>query len=340
MSNSAPKLRDLPDPDRLRAQYLEWMRMRNCSLRTIALWDFNLRRFLAWCGERGVDSVRQVTPELLAAYRRALFHYRNPKTGLALKFATQASYLTSVRRWFVWLAQEQFVAENAAAGLELPKPERRLPTSVLTVDEVERMLNATDVSRPLELRDRAMLETFYSTGMRCGELCSLQVYDLEAERRLVTIRQGKNRKDRVVPIGERALAWVEKYTADVRPAWAAQTNETTLFLSVNGRSLGRNNLSAIIRGYVLRAGIPKRGSCHLLRHTAATLMMENGADLRSLQMFLGHERLNTTQIYTHVSIQRLREVHDKTHPARPDRGKPDPTSNPDPTQNPNPPEKR
>ena len=174
----------------------------------------------------------------------------------------------------------------------------------------------TDVTKPLGLRDRALLETLYSTGMRCSELVALEVYDLEPDRRIITIRRGKGQKDRVVPIGQRALAWLQKYLIDVRPEFVQLTNESTLFVSSSGKPIGRTSLSAIVRRYVVRAGIGKPGSCHLLRHTAATLMMENGADLRSLQMFLGHERLNTTQIYTHVSIQRLRDVHDKTHPAK------------------------
>jgi integrase/recombinase XerD len=291
------------------------MRMRNCSERTIELWTTNLRRFIAWCDERGIDCVSHVTPDILAAYRRSLFHYRNAKTHKPIKFATQASYLMSVRRWFVWLAKQNFLSTDPAKDLELPKEEKRLPTDVLTASEVESVLNQCDVATPLGLRDRAILETFYSTGLRCSELVSLQVYDVQSERRIVTIRQGKGKKDRVVPIGERALAWVEKYTADVRPELVCRTNEATLFVSFRGHPIDRNNLSAIVKGYLLAAGIKKRGSCHLLRHTAATLMMENGADLRSLQLFLGHEKLNTTQIYTHVSIQRLQEVHARTHPA-------------------------
>jgi len=199
--------------------------------------------------------------------------------------------------------------------VELPKEERRLPSDVLTADEVESLLNATDVTKPLGVRDRATLETFYSTAIRCGELCQLQVYDLESERGIAKINQGKGRKDRVVPIGQRASLCIDKYLADVRPAFVDETNESTLFFSCHGRPLSRNNVSAIVKGYMLAAGIDKRGSCHLLRHTTATLMMENGADLRSLQLLLGHERLNTTQIYTHVSIQRLKDVHAKTHPA-------------------------
>ena len=203
-----------------------------------------------------------------------------------------------------------------AKDLELPKPERRLPLQVLTADEVESTMNQTDVQRPMGLRDRAILETFYSTGIRASELANLQLYDLDADRKVLIIRQGKGKKDRVVPIGERAIRWLQKYMADVRPALVEQTQpHPTLFVTAQGTPISRSLLACLVKRYMRKAGIRKPGSCHLLRHTAATLMMENGADLRSLQLFLGHACLKTTQLYTHVSIQRLQEVHRKTHPA-------------------------
>jgi integrase/recombinase XerD len=306
---------NLPTPKLLMAQFLQWMRMRGCSERTVHLWTGNIERFIGWSAERGIDCVSQVTPETLAAYRRSLFHYRNRKTDKPLKFATQVSYLTSVRRWFVWLAREKFIPSDPARDLELPKEEQRLPAGFLSATQVETVLNQTDVTTAVGLRDRAILETFYSTGLRCSELVSLGVYDIDAERRTVIVRQGKGRKDRVVPIGPRAVAWVEKHSADVRPRWVWRTNELRLFLSSRGQALHRNHLSALVKGYLVRAGVRLRGSCHLLRHSAATLMMENGADMRSLQEMLGHAMLNTTQIYTHVSIQHLRQVHERTHPA-------------------------
>lgn len=306
---------NLPSPQILQAQYLQWMRMRNFSPRTVEAWEKNIERFNQWCAQRGVECVGQVTDELLYAYRRWLFHYRNARTNRPLKFTTQASYLIAVRRWFRWLAEQKILPEPVGEKLELPKEERRLPTDVLTATEVESVLNQTDVTKPLGIRNRAILETFYSTAIRCGELAQLEVYDLEPERETLIVRQGKGRKDRVLPIGRRALLWLQKYLADVRPRLVERSDSTRLFVSCHGRPFGRNNLSLLVRGYYDRAGITKPGSCHLLRHTTATLMMENGADLRSLQELLGHSRISTTQIYTHVSIRRLREVHERTHPA-------------------------
>jgi integrase/recombinase XerD len=302
--------------EHLQRQYLQSMILRNCSERTIEYWAMNLSHFNVWCQERGIEEVTEVTIDTLNGYRSYLFHRRNPRTNKPLRFSTQHCYLIVVRRWMTWLYKQGHLAEDVGKPFELPRPEQRLPLEVLTADEVESILNQTDVTRPVGLRDRAMLEVFYSTGIRNSELVSLQLYDVDEARGVLVIRQGKGKKDRVVPLGDRALQWIKKYVADVRPSLVALgTSGTILFLNSKGRPFVRGHLSMLVRGYKRKAGITKVGSCHLLRHTAATLMMDNGADLRSLQEFLGHARLTTTQIYTHVSITRLQEVHKRTHPA-------------------------
>ena len=229
-----------------------------------------------------------MTAEHLSAYRRSLFHYRNPRSGRPLKFATQAHYLIPVRCWFGWLLESTWTQDDVTAKLDLPKEEHRLPTGVLSADQVELLLNLPDLNKPTGVRDRAILETFYSTAIRCAELVDLDVYDINVERQIVTVHQGKGKKDRVVPIGQRAISWVNKYLADVRPTLVSESGVTNLFVTNKGRAIHPNQLSGQVRKYLLQIGITHRGACHLLRHTAATLMMEAGADLRSLQLFLGH----------------------------------------------------
>lgn len=311
MSISTPSLLILRD------RFLQSMLWRNCSECTTETWYRTLSRFLDWCNDRGIDSVGELNPELLAAYRRHLFHYRNEKTGKPLRFNTQISYLNATRRFCQWLHKEQFLESDITIDFEMPKEEHRLPSAVLNVDQVESMLNCIDIKRPWGLRDRALLETLYSTGMRAMEASNLDVYDLDVDRRIMNIRRGKGKKDRVAPMGERAIEWLTKYLNDSRPSLVAVTNSTRMFVSMRGNPIHRIHISGVVRKYREKAGLP-RGSAHLLRHTAATLMLENGADLRSLQTFLGHARLTTTQIYTHVTIEHLKEVHAKTHPARPD----------------------
>jgi integrase/recombinase XerD len=151
--------------------------------------------------------------------------------------------------------------------------------------------------------------------MRRTELVNLKLYDVDRAAGVVTIREGKGKKDRVIPIGERAVAWLDKYLDQARPRLATEPDDMTLFLTVQGEPLGRTTLSYIIRQYVEAAGIGKHGACHLFRHTMATLMLEGGADIRFIQQMLGHARLDTTQIYTHVSIRMLKQIHSATHPA-------------------------
>lgn len=301
--------------------------MNNWSPRTIDRRSFTLGKFITWCADRGIESVTEITIEATLSYRRSLFHHRNTRTGKPLTFSTQASYLSALRHWLGWLTEQGWIESNPADKIELPKEEERLPSSHFTISEVEKLINIVDLSTPSGLRDRAIMEVFYSSAMRRAELIALKLDDLNSESRVIAIRQGKGRKDRVVPIGQRALDWLNKYLTDGHPALIIEPSDA-MFLTTLGNAIHPNNLSAQIRSYIQAAGISKRGSCHLFRHTAATLMLEGGADLRSIQTLLGHEQLNTTQIYTHVAINRLREVHDKTHPGSSDRN-PDRDRKPD-----------
>jgi integrase/recombinase XerD len=189
---------------------------------------------------------------------------------------------------------------------------------VLSITEVEAIMAGPEVSQTMGNRDRAILETLYSTGIRRMEVVNLKVFDLDAERGTVMVRQGKGKKDRMVPIGERALTWIQKYLDEVRAGLAVNPDDGVLFLTAEGEAFTPNRLTQLVREYVDKAKLKKRGSCHLFRHTMATLMLEGGADIRFNQAMLGHAELSTTQIYTQVSIRKLKEIHDATHPgARP-----------------------
>ena len=179
------------------------------------------------------------------------------------------------------------------------------------------MLAQPDTGTPIGLRDRAILEVFYSTGIRRMELVNLHLTDIDADRGTLLVRQGKGRKDRMIPIGARALTWTGKYTGDVRPGFACGADDGTLFLTTQGEAFAANRMTQLVRNYVAAADTGKTGSCHLLRHTMATLMLEGGADIRFIQAMLGHAELSTTQIYTQVSIRMLKQIHTATHPGRP-----------------------
>lgn len=206
--------------------------------------------------------------------------------------------------------------QNPASELDLPRPVRALPRTVLGRRQVERMLRKADLRTAAGVRDRAILELLYSTGMRRAELLAVELSDIDREARVVLVRRGKGRKDRRIPIGERALGWVEVYVRESRPQLVRAVDPGPLFLSRRGQPLRANRLSELVKGYLEGVVEVPRGSCHVLRHTMATLLLEGGADLRSIQEMLGHEQLSTTQLYTRVAIGRLQRVHAKCHPAK------------------------
>ncbi len=214
------------------------------------------------------------------------------------------------------MARQHHILHNPASELELPRIGFRLPKAVLTASEAEQVINQANVHDPLGLRDRAILETLYSTGMRRLELVNLTLWDLDLERATAIIRQGKGKKDRAIPLGDRAALWVRKYLEEARPHLASEPDERIVFLSNAGEPLSLDYLTELVRGYVDAADVGKRGACHLFRHTMATLMLEGGADIRFIQAMLGHADLKTTQIYTHVAIRQLQEIHRATHPAK------------------------
>ncbi len=293
--------------------FLQWMGIKNYSESTIKNRRNYLRYFIVWCDDRGLMQPSEITRPVLERYQRYLYYYRK-KNGDPLSFRSQHTRLTSVRSFFKWLAKNNHILYNPAYDLELPKLEHRLPKHVLTERESEKVINMPDVSEPLGIRDRAILETLYSTGMRRFELIKIKLYDLDRDRGTMMIRQGKGKKDRMVPIGERALAWIDKYLNAVRPTFVLDPDDGILFLTTYSERFTKNRLTQLVRDYVNAADTGKKGACHLFRHTAATLMLENGADIRFIQQLLGHARLDTTQIYTQVSIRLLKEIHSATHP--------------------------
>jgi integrase/recombinase XerD len=275
--------------------------------------------FLQWCRERGLAEPADITRPVLERYQRHLFHYRK-KNGEPLSFRSQHSRLVPLRVWFRWMARENHILHNPASEIELPRLGRALPKNILSAQEMELVLAQPDIHDAIGLRDRAVLEVLYSTGLRRLEIINLKLYDLQLDRELLLVRQGKGNKDRYVPIGQRAIAWLEKYVREARPQFAAEPDDMTVFLTAQGEPISRDHLTWTVRTHIVAANIGKVGACHLLRHTMATLMHENGADIRFVQQMLGHEDIKTTQIYTQVAIRTLQQIHAATHPAAfPDR---------------------
>jgi len=305
------------DPEGLHAwlmRYLEALRVRNYSERTVENRESYLGFFIAWCEARSITRPQEVTKPIIDRYQRHLFHMRKDN-GKPLAFSAQVCRLVPVRGFFKWLARQNVLLWNPASEIELPRPEKRLPKHVLTADEAERVMVQPNVFDAIGLRDRAILETLYSTGIRRMEVMRLGVFDVDVERGTLMVRQGKGKKDRMLPIGERAVVWTLKYLNEARPSLVVPPDPGALFLTAEGEALSASRLTQLVREYVLAAELGKSGACHLFRHTCATLMLEGGADIRYIQEMLGHVELTTTQIYTRVSIRKLQAVHALTHPS-------------------------
>ena len=295
--------------------FLVWSETTGATEATISTRKQALIVFVRWAAERSLARPQDVTLPILERYQRYLFHYRKAN-GDALGYVSQRSRLTPVKTFFQWLTRARYLLYNPASELQLPRPSKKLPHHVLTPAEVESILAQADITTASGLRDRAMLELLYSTGVRRMEVTRLKCYDVDTEAGSVMVREGKGRRDRFIPIGARACAWLTRYLQEVRPLLVVEPDVGYLFLADYGEPINRNAAGAITRRYIERAGFTFPGSCHLFRHAMATHMLENGADIRYIQAMLGHAKLTTTEIYTQVSILKLKEIHTATHPAR------------------------
>lgn len=298
----------------LMREHLRSLEVRNYSEFTVKGRAGHIQFFLDWLKERGITDPIEVTRPVLERYQRHLFYSRK-KNGEPLSFSSQHARLVPLRVWFRWMTRQNHILHNPASEIDLPRLGRTLPKVILSAQEVEQIMTLCDVEEPIGLRDRALLEVLYSTGMRRLEIVRLKLFDLQLDRGLILVNQGKGSKDRYVPIGARAAAWLEKYMREGRPQLVSEPDDFTVFLTAQGEPFSRDHLTFAVRERIEAAKLGKGGACHLFRHTMATLMHENGADIRHIQAILGHEDIRTTQIYTQVAIRALQQIHAATHPA-------------------------
>jgi integrase/recombinase XerD len=286
---------------------------------TVAYRRVYLGQLVAWIEARGVTLPQRVTPALLIEY---LVHLKgrvtdyNRKTPSPLSVKTLAAEASVLRSFFSWLVERRVLLFNPAEDLVLADRTQPLPKTVLTESEVQVLLAAPGIDA-LGLRDRAILETLYSTALRRAELAGLDLYDVDQVNEVIRVRQGKRGKDRYVPIGMRALQALRHYLHEARPGLVATPKEPALFVTaVFGRRLHVKTLNLIVRQRAEAAGIARRVTPHVLRHTCATHLLQGGADLRHVQAILGHASIATTQIYTRVAVEDLAAVHQRHHPRK------------------------
>ena len=283
--------------------YLEFER--GLSPRTISAYRKDIERLAEWLAQRGITRIDAVGVRELREYGYQLKDRGLQPTSIRRNLA-------AIRTYFAFLLAEEYVTADPTERVDLPRSDRRLP-HVLTPAEMERLLDAPDPGDPLYWRDKAMLEFAYASGVRASELIGLKVRDVDLQEGFAVVF-GKGSRERMVPVGRSALRALMVYLRETRPRLVADGAEGALFLNARGQPLTRMGWWKILRRQVRRAGIEKRVSPHTLRHSFATHLLEGGADLAAVQEMLGHADISTTQVYTHVEREYLRQVHRQFHP--------------------------
>lgn len=278
---------------------------RGLSRNTIEAYSHGLNRFLNHLRKKGIEEAERISKLEIREFLLAL-----KRKGLSSK--TVARNLVSIRTFLRFLNEEGLLRVNPAEEIESPKLAKTLP-EILSLEEVEALLEQPDIRTARGIRDRSMLEMLYATGMRVSELVGLQVNHVRPEAGYVLLF-GKGSKERIVPIGLEAMAWMRRYMEGPRISLLKNKEGPYLFVNRSGKPMSRQQFWKIIKAYGRKAGFRKRISPHLLRHSFASHLLEKGADLRSVQLMLGHADISTTQIYTHVTGERLKKIHQKYHP--------------------------
>ena len=272
---------------------------------TIQSYGNDLKQLLAFLKTAAITDFNQVTRKIILDFLQKKFDQTSsPRTVTRM--------VTSLRKFFQYLLEEEIIKTDPMLLIDTPKATQHLP-AVLSPAEIDRLLAIPDVSRPLGIRDRAILEVMYATGLRVSELVNLKLADLHLELGLIQTL-GKGQKERVIPIGSQAVKWLEKYLQTVRPQLLKQNKSIYVFLNFHGKKMTRQGIWKNLKQIVKQAKINKDVTPHTLRHSFATHILENGADLRVVQELLGHADISTTQIYTHLSKKKLQKIYNRFHP--------------------------
>lgn len=279
---------------------------KNLSDNTAVSYQSDLKMFLEFLKAKEITDYNDISASTLSKFF-------NEQRKASLSNTTTARYMTTLKKFFSFLEENKFIEKNPTAMLGKVKLARKLP-SVLSFDEIEKILNAPNTEESGGLRDKAILELFYSSGLRVSELINLKTNDIYFEEEVVRVF-GKGSKERIVPIGSSAIYWVKEYLIKTRPLFEKKEKSGgIIFLNNRGTKLSRMSIWKIVDRYAKEAGLQKEIHPHLFRHSFATHLLEGGADLRAVQEMLGHSDISTTQIYTHVDRQYIKQIHKDHHP--------------------------
>lgn len=295
-------------------RWLVYLTQRNYSPHTVKLYDEANRGFLVWCEERGIMTPKEITKKLLESFQRHLYHYRK-NDGKPLAVSTQRKRLGVLSRYFDYLCKVDYLTANPATALEIPRKPRRVLPRALSRETIKTLMSQFDISDPLGIRSRAIVELAYATGVRRRELRNIDLSDINLSSQRLLVRQGKGGKDRMIPVGHTAIYWVQEYLEKTRYKLVLNDEEKALFVTGYGTRFTTEYLGEWLSKVMKGMGVDLYGSFHLLRHSCATHLVENGADIKIVQQLLGHENLETTGIYTDVAIKHLSESYHKNHPS-------------------------
>lgn len=282
---------------------------------TVRAKKYGLKKFCAWCFSQGVRMIDEVDIPLMDDYMEYLNRYRKPQDNEPICDANKYSLLLCVKTFIGKMYNRGLLTSNKLDCIDLPSVGRPLPKAIFTAEEVETILDQTMLFGFKGMRDRVVLEMFFATGIRRVELMHLDLEDIDLDQQLVRVRKGKGKREYILPISDRACGWLVLYLSSMRPRLAHIKSGSALFLNDHGNRYRVNALSDMASRYVRYAGFKRAGSCHLFRHATATIMLDNGADIRHVQEMLGHADITSTQVYTFVSRSKLKEVYNKTHPS-------------------------
>ena len=294
-------------------RYRQQLELLNYSARTWQTRASYLRGFTRFLDEVKITEVQAVTAAVMADFQRWLF-YEPTVHGAARAAVTLNRTLTAVRGFFRFLKQEGYIARDPSEEIEFAREPQRLPRNILTPQEARKIVETPDTSTHVGYRDRVILEVLYATGIRKLELMNLVLDDVNLEEELLRINGGKGAKDRVVPLSRVACSFLESYVKGVRPELMGKKSSDRLFVSMRGNPIARNSLGAVVEKYARLARVKKHVTCHLWRHSCATHLLKNKANLRHVQEILGHRSLATTERYLSLTITDLKEAHRRCHP--------------------------
>ncbi len=311
----------------LKGAYIEHLTLKNMRPLTVRQNDLALRVFLGWITGKGIKDRGQVDQELFEEYKAWLSGYTS-RNGVLLRVGTVRERIFTPQRWFAWLKKKGVLAYDPIAGVKAPRYKKQLPRGVMRQDEIRKLMAQPDLRSVIGYRDRTIMEVLYSTGARAAELTGLRVPDINLQKKMMYIRNGKGGKDRFVPLSTPCCRFLDRYLEVIRPELAAgmrpsgnnwlkksESGKDLLFLSIYGGPMGTVWLGAMMKNYIRKAGITKVLSpVHSFRHSVATHLLEGGMDIRYVQVLLGHSNINSTQVYTHVERHTLQTLLKKYHP--------------------------